>query len=232
MAVRSVYLPDVSVVDNRIRIGGEAHRHLAVARIEPSETVEVFDGQGGVWVAAAESAGKRETVVRVTDFRKVERDPVEIVLGLAMIKIPAFELALEKAVEVGVARVIPFTTNRSNAAPGNRHDRWHRILVEAVKQAKHYFVPVLDNVKTFDEIVSVSAASKIIFAERRAKPLKPALSGSPVLYLIGPEGGWTDQELSTADAAGFNAVSLGRAILKAETAAIVGAALIRYEIGN
>jgi 16S rRNA (uracil1498-N3)-methyltransferase len=232
MAVRSVYLPDVSVADNRIRIGGEAHRHLAVARIEPGETVEIFDGTGGVWVAAVESAGKRETVVKVTESRKVERDPVEIVLGLAMIKIPSFELALEKAVEVGVARVIPFTATRSNVVPGNRHDRWHRILVEAVKQSKHYYVPVLDPLKTFDEIVSVSAASKIIFAERWAKPLKPALSGSPALYLIGPEGGWTDQELSAADAAGFKAASLGRSILKAETAAIVGAALIRYEMEN
>jgi 16S rRNA (uracil1498-N3)-methyltransferase len=232
MAVRSVYLADVSVADNRIRIGGEAHRHLAVARIEPGETVEVFDGRGGVWVAAVESAGKRETIVKVTDSRKVERDPVEIVLGLAMIKVPAFELALEKAVEVGVARVIPFTANRSNVAAGNRHDRWHRILVEAVKQSKHYFVPVLDGLKTFDEIVSVPAASKIIFAERRPGPLKPALSGAPVLYLVGPEGGWTDQELLAADAAGFKAVSLGRATLKAETAAIVGAALIRYEMEN
>jgi 16S rRNA (uracil1498-N3)-methyltransferase len=232
MAVRSVYLPDVSVTDNRIRIGGEAHRHLAVTRIEPGETVEVFDGRGGIWVAVAESAGKRETIVKVTDSRKVERDPVEIVLGLAMIKIPSFELALEKAVEVGVTRVIPFTANRSNAAPGNRHDRWHRILVEAVKQSKHYFVPLLDGLKTFDEIVSVPAASKIIFAERRGGLLKPVLSGSPVLYLVGPEGGWTDQELLAADAAGFQVVSLGRAILKAETAAIVGGALIRYEMGN
>src|SRR5215469_986875 len=232
MAVRSVYLPDVPVADNRIRIGGEAHRHLAVARIEPGETVEVFDGRGGIWVAAVASAGKRETIVRVTDSRKVERDPVEIILGLAMIRIPAFELALEKAVEVGVARVIPFMANRSNVAPGNRHDRWHRILVEAVKQSKHYFVPVLDRLKTFDDVISVPATSKILFAERRAGPLKPALSGSPVLYLVGPEGGWTDQELSAADAAGFKAVSLGRAILKAETAAIVGGALIRYEMEN
>jgi 16S rRNA (uracil1498-N3)-methyltransferase len=232
MAIRSVYLPDVSVADNRIHIGGEAHRHLAVARIEPGETVEVFDGTGGVWVAAVESAGKRETIVKVTDSRRVEGDPVEIILGLAMIRIPAFELALEKAVEVGVARVIPFTANRSNVTPGNRHDRWHRILVEAVKQSKHYFVPALDRLKTFDEVISVPATSKILFAERRAEPLKPALRGSPVLYLVGPEGGWTDQELSAADAVGFKAVSLGSAILKAETAAIVGAALIRYEIRN
>jgi len=66
------------------------------------------------------------------------------------------------------------------------------------------------------------ASSKIIFAERRGGPLKPALTGSPVLYLIGPEGGWTDEELTTAGGNGFQPVSLGAALLKAETAAIVG----------
>jgi len=75
------------------------------------------------------------------------------------------------------------------------------------------------------------ASSKIIFAERGGGPLKPALAGSPVLYLIGPEGGWTDEELTTAGNCGFTLVSLGEAMLKAETATIVGGAIIRYELG-
>jgi 16S rRNA (uracil1498-N3)-methyltransferase len=67
-----------------------------------------------------------------------------------------------------------------------------------------------------------------MFAERNGGPLKSALAGSPVLALIGPEGGWTDEELSAARDHGFHTVSLGPAILKAETAAIVGTALIRH----
>ena len=85
---------------------------------------------------------------------------------------------------------------------------------------------------TFDEVISIPAASKILFAERDGRPLKSALASSPVLYLIGPEGGWTDRELSAARERGFHAVSLGEAILKAETAEIVGGSLIRYELGD
>jgi 16S rRNA (uracil1498-N3)-methyltransferase len=232
MSLRSVYLPRPLIENNRINIGGEEHRHLAVARAQRDEVIEIFDGDGSVWTAAVESVGKRETVAVVKESRKAARDPVELILGLAMIRIAAFELAIEKAVEVGVARIVPFTAARSNLAPANRHDRWLRILIEAVKQSKRYYVPALDAPVTFDQVVLIPAASKIMFAEHDRGSLKSALMGSPVLYLVGPEGGWTERELSAARGNGFHAVSLGAGILKAETAAIVGASLIRYELGN
>ena len=151
---------------------------------------------------------------------------------MALIRVAAFELALEKAVEVGVTRIAPFAAARSNVDPGRRHDRWTRVLIEAAKQSKHYHLPQLDAARSFAEVLSISAASKIMFAEREGGPLKSALTGSPVLYLIGPEGGWTDDELSAARNNSFQLVSLGDAILKAETAAIVGGSLIRYELGE
>lgn len=232
MSLRSVYVPQPSVADDRIHIGGEEHRHLLVARAEKDEIFEIFDGKGNVWTAAVESVGKHETIARVKESRQVSRDSVELILGLAMIRMPAFELALEKSVEVGVTRIVPFTADRSNLAPGRRHDRWMRILIEAAKQSKHYYIPTLDEALTFDQVIKIPAASKIMFAERDGGPLKSAVAGSPVLYLVGPEGGWTDRELSAARDNGFHPVSLGAAILKAETAAIVGASLIRYELGK
>jgi len=232
MSVRSVYLSKPSIENDQIRIGGEEHRHLTVARIGKGELLEIFDGNGNVWTAAIESSGKRETIARVQNSRKAPRDPVELILGLAMIRIAALELALEKAVEVGVTRIVPFTADRSNVPPVDRHDRWMRVVVEAAKQSKHYYVPALDAPMTFVQVLSIAAASKIIFAERDGGPLKSALAGSPVLYLVGPEGGWTDRELSAASDKGFHAVSLGATILKSETAAIVGGSLIRYELGK
>jgi 16S rRNA (uracil1498-N3)-methyltransferase len=232
MSLRSVYLPAPSLEHDRIRFGGEEHRHLAVARVEVDELIEIFDGRGNVWTAVVESASKRETVARIKELRKAERDALELILGLALIRIAAFELALEKAVEVGVTRIAPFTADRSNVVHGDRQDRWSRILVEAAKQSKHYYVPTLDRAATFEEVLSLPASSKIMFAERGGGPLKSALARSPVLYLIGPEGGWTDRELSAARDSGFHHVTLGAAVLKAETAAIVGASLIRYEWGK
>src|SRR5215831_150587 len=101
MAVKSVYLPEPIIEQHRIHITGDEHRHLSVARAEANETIEIFDGKGNVWTTEVESMGKRETVVRVTQSRSVPRDPLEVILALAMIRIPSFELALEKVVEVG-----------------------------------------------------------------------------------------------------------------------------------
>jgi 16S rRNA (uracil1498-N3)-methyltransferase len=232
MSLRSVFVPEPFLENDRIRIGGDEHRHLVVARAEPDELIEVFDGKGTVWTAVVESAGKRETLARIRDSRQTARDGVELILALAMIRIAAFELALEKAVEVGVTRIVPFTADRSNVAAGNRQERWSRIVIEATKQAKRYYVPPLDRPATFEEVLSIPASSKILFAERDGGSLKSALALSPVLYLVGPEGGWTDRELRAARESGFHQVTLGAAILKAETAAIVGASLIRYELGK
>lgn len=232
MAIRSVYLPKLQIENHRARIDGDEHRHLAVARVGPAETIEIFDGKGGVWRAVVETAGKRGIVARVIESRTAEPDPVELILALAMIRTGALELALEKSVETGVTRIVPFMAERSNALPGGRHERWMRILIEAAKQSKRYYLPLLDQPATFDQVLALPAASKIMFAERAGGSLKSALAGSPVLYLIGPEGGWTDRELLRASDSGFHAVSLGAAILKAETAAIVGTALIRYELGR
>ncbi len=231
MSLKSVYLPAPVIENDRIHISGDEHRHLAVARAVRDEMIEIFDGNGHVWTAAVESVAKRETIARVTASRDVPPPFVELILGMAVIRIAAFEMALEKAVEVGVTRIVPFMAARSNVVPGNRHDRWTRILIEAAKQSKRYHVPQLDMPASFVEALSIPASSKIIFAERGGGPLKSALVHSPVLYLIGPEGGWSGEELAEAQRMGFTPVSLEGAILKAETAATVGAALIRYEMG-
>ncbi|PYR99161.1 MAG: hypothetical protein DMG16_18755 [Acidobacteria bacterium] len=232
MSLRSVYCPSPSFQNDRIHIAGDEHRHLVVARTVKDELVEIFDGNGNVWRAVVESVTKSETIARVRESRQVAPPSLELILGMSMIRIPAFELALEKAVEVGVTRIAPFTAARSNVGPGRRHDRWMRMVVEAAKQSKHYYLPKLAEPKAFGEVLSLPASSKIIFAERGGGSLKPALAGSPVLYLIGPEGGWTDEELTAAGKNGFQPVSLGAALLKAETAAIIGAALIRYEFDS
>ena len=231
MSLKSVYLPDAAIDGNLVSISGDEHRHLNVARAAAGEMIEIFDGKGNVWSAVIREVGRRETSVLVTGSRVVEPEPHPIVLGLALIRLAAFELALEKAIEVGVSRIIPFSASRSNVTPADRAGRWQRIIVEAAKQSKRYRLPIIDEPVSFQQVLAVPAASRIVFAEHGGGPLKPALIGSPVLYLIGPEGGWTDVELDAASQKGFALVSLGAGILKAETAAIVGAALIRYELG-
>jgi len=230
MSLKSVYLPQPLLEGNRIRITGEEHHHLIVGRAETGELIEIFDGKGNVWTVAVESVSKRETVAVLRDSRTVPPPAGELILAIALIRTAALELALEKAIEIGVTRVVPFAAARSNAVAGNRHDRWSRIVIEAAKQSKRYHVPAIDTVANFEQVLKISASTKIMFAERDGGSLESALTGSPALYLIGPEGGWTDAEIAAARANGFHLVSLGAGVLKAETAAIVGGALIRYEL--
>jgi 16S rRNA (uracil1498-N3)-methyltransferase len=230
MAVKSVYLRDPMIESGRVRVLGDEHQHLKVARAKEGEVVEVFDGKGGVWTARVESAEKRETLLRILESRRVDKGEVELILGLSLVKPAAFELALEKAVEVGVTRIIPIIAGRSNMAPVRRSDRWTRIIIEAAKQSKRYHLPDLDEPCSFEPALDHPAATKIVFAERGGGPLKSALAGSPAFFVIGPEGGWTDAELDAARNKGFTLVNLGEGILRTETAAIVGTALIRYEL--
>jgi 16S rRNA (uracil1498-N3)-methyltransferase len=230
MALKSVYLPGAVVQNGRLEITGEEHHHLVVARAEPGEKVEVFDGSGHMWICEVASLGKRSATLSIQSATVIPGPSIDLILGLALIRNASFELALEKAVEVGVTRIIPINAARSNAT-GSRSDRWRRIIVEAAKQSKHFRLPTIDLPIGFNEILTVPAATKILFAGNGG-PLGPALNGSPVLYLIGPEGGWTDPELTLADKAGFRRISLGSGILRSETAAIVAGALIRHEMGD
>jgi len=229
MAVKSVYISDPVIQNNRIEITEEEHRHLSVARAEPGETIEVFNGKGMVWSGSVVTVGKRVTTVAIENERTVAAPSVELILGQALIRSAAFELAVEKAVEIGVTRIIPFIATRSNVTTG-RVDRWERIVVEAAKQSKHYHLPTIEPPVKFDRVLNMPAKSKIFLAERCGKPLQSCLKGSPVIYLVGPEGGWTDEEVKAATLAGFCPVSLGENILRSETAAIVGGALIQHEL--
>ena len=230
MAIKSVYIADLVVKDNVISIRDEEHRHLSVARAAVGEEIEIFDGHGEVLTAKIFLMERHETQARVTGNRHVAADAHELILGQSLIRHAAFEFALEKAVEAGVTRIIPVIAGRSNAKDAGRRERWQRIIVEAAKQSKRYHLPVLEEPLSFARVLDVEAPTKIVFSERNASTLKGAIKQSPVLYLIGPEGGWTDAELSSAQRQRFALVGLGSTILKAETAAVVSTALIRYEL--
>jgi 16S rRNA (uracil1498-N3)-methyltransferase len=230
MAIKSVYISDPVIKDSLISIRDEEHRHLSVARAAIGEEIEIFDGRGEVWTAKISAFERRETRARVTGNRHVAADAHELILGQSLIRHAAFEFAMEKAVEAGVTRIIPMIAARSNAKDAGRRERWLRIIVEAAKQSKRYYLPVLEEPVSFAKVLDVEAPTKIVFSERNGSSLKTAIKNSPVLYLIGPEGGWTDEELDSAQQHGFTAVGLGSTILKAETAAVVGTALLRYEL--
>jgi 16S rRNA (uracil1498-N3)-methyltransferase len=196
------------------------------------EGVDVFDGRGSRWDAEVVRVEKKGTDVRIRDAFEVPPPPAEIWLAAALVKAAPFEIILGKAVEIGVTRIIPFRAARSNLRERDRGPRWHRILVEAAKQSKRYHLPELERASTFDEMIGREARSRIFFAEGTETLLALGQKlEAPVLFAIGPEGGWTDEERVLASEAGFTIVGLGSHILKSETAAIVATGLIAHHLG-
>lgn len=231
MAIKSAYCPEAEPDDGRVVVTGDEHRHLKVSRTVVGEAIEAFDGQGRVWSGKIESVEKKTTTILIEDERTVPPPAAEIILVQALIKTSPFEWLLEKAVEVGVTRIVPFRAERSNVSERDRGDRWRRIIVEAAKQTKQYRLPRLDPVDSLDRALGLDVESRVLFSEQGGGSLESAVSGAPVLYAIGPEGGWTAEEIALARGRGVREVHLGSNILRSETAAIVGAALIGYELG-
>jgi 16S rRNA (uracil1498-N3)-methyltransferase len=230
VAIKSVYWPDPEIRGGLLSVDGEEHQHLKVSRTGVGEGVEVFDGEGRVWEGQVARRSSTSTEIRIRVQRSLP-PPAEIILAQALIKNAAFEWVLEKAVEVGVTRIIPFRSERSNVLGPGREKRWKRIIVEAAKQSKHYYLPRLDAVTDIKHVLAVDGGSKIVFALESEGPLESALSDAPVVYMIGPEGGWADEELEAARSRGFVEVRLGPHIMRAETAAIVAGGLIAHQLG-
>jgi len=161
----------------------------------------------------------------------------EIVLVAAIYKFDRLEWAIEKCTELGVTRIIPVIARRTDAhlavAAAKRVERWRRIAHEAAQQSRRVRVPRIDDAVKLKAALVVEAPTRLLLNENeRSERLRDALVGtdfnaaSPIAFAVGPEGGWTDEELSQFSEAGWKSVTLGATILRAETAAIASLAAV------
>ena len=233
----------------RAELRGEAAEHLGrVLRAEPGQVYELSDGEQ-VWLGRVEknsrapSASGRERNGAI-EFALIERIParesaLRIKLLLSIVKFDRMEWSLEKATELGVTEIVPLAAARSEkaliVASKKRAERWRKILLESAQQSRRLRPPVLAEIaKTEDAFASANETMKIILSERvDAKPLREIVQGvssDEVCLAIGPEGGWTDGEFAAAARNQFREASLGREILRTETAVIASLAILRYAL--
>ena len=227
--------------DHRAIMEGEAAHHLGrVLRAQPGQLYELSDGHE-VWLGRIESVGRD-----LVEFALVENLPscqpqLHTTLLLSVVKFDAFEWAIEKATELGVNRIVPLAAARSEkallAAAAKRADRWKKLLLEASQQSRRVQVPVLDALtKPEAAFVSFLDGTRVMLSESPdAKSLRQVLSGetsSAVVLAIGPEGGWTDSEFAVARAASFHEASLGRLILRTETAVVASLAALNFALSS
>lgn len=256
MTARRFYVEDASVDDRVVEIGGAEFRHLnRVLRLGPGAAVTVFNGRGVELSGVVESVGGEAAVVAVTGATEGSGEsPVEITLLQGIVKGVKPELIVQKSVELGLARVVFYPASRSVAglaggARGARKlERLERVAVEAAKQCERSVVPQVSFAPDLAGALDLAAGAevKLVFLERHGlekegparngKTLADTLAASrgtaAVAALIGPEGGFTEEEAGVAVGRGFRPVSLGPRVLRAETAAIAAVTIIQYELGD
>src|SRR5580704_4331556 len=224
------------VRNGHAEIKGEDARHLTrVLRVEAGQRYEISDNHS-VYLAEIETSRKEQVVFRTLEkLPALEMTPT-LVLAAALIKFDHFEWMIEKATELGVARIVPFAAARSEhgleRAAHKRVERWRRIALEASQQSRRAFLPEVFEPEPLRDVLAREATHRFALDENPdARPLNAALPAvrhtqDVVALLIGPEGGWTDDERSQFTAAGWSPVSLGPLILRAETAALAALAIV------
>lgn len=226
MARRRFFVP--GIIDGEAVVRGDDAHHLArVLRVEPGQQFEISDG-AAAYLAEVTGVSKSEVRFAVREVLDAGGALPPITLYVALIKFDRFEWMVEKATEIGVARIVPVEAARTEqglyAAAGKRVERWRKIARESSQQSRRVSAPVIEEAKRVTGVVADGCRLRL---EERpgAAMLLAALPkcDEPVSLLIGPEGGWTDSERERLDGAGWVPVSLGTAILRAETAAIVAA---------
>lgn len=224
-----------SVQHGSASLGGDEARHLTrVLRVQPGQQYEISDNRSA-WLAEIVEARGGRVLFRILEPIDTPPPPVRITLCAALIKFDRFEWMVEKATELGVESILPVEAARAEKglfeASGKRAERWRRIARESAQQSRRSTIPEILPAVRFGQALSQDADYHYFLDEAAAPPLLSALPTTPastdrVAVLLGPEGGWTDDERRLSLDANWRAVSLGPQILRAETAAAAALAVL------
>lgn len=253
MTRRRFYAPPEAFSDEGVVVlSAEESRHLRdVLRLRAGDEAYVFDGEGREFACAVREAGGRGDdallEVRGPSEPPSPESPLSLTLAVALLKGEKFDLVVQKATELGVARVVPVLTARADVRPRDARDtqrrveRWRRLALEASKQSGRARVPEVAHPQTFERLVAHESASqgaaRILFSERGGAGLDSlsdelTMRPASVVALVGPEGGWDDEELALARSHAWTLVTLGGRTLRAETAAVAVCALLQHLFGD
>lgn len=215
----------------------DAARHLAALRLKPGAALTLFDGTGGQWAATLIEGGKRPAV-RLLEHQTIEREsPLSTTLLQALCSGDKLDFVVQKATELGVARIVPWQAQRSELKlSGERADkrlaRLRQIAISACEQCGRNRLPEISPVVTLSAALQQAQGQKILFAPEAQSALGGLPAASAATLLIGPEGGLAPEEIAEAKAAGFVGVRLGPRVLRTETAGPAALAVLQSRWGD
>ena len=239
LAQPRLHVPSPLSAGLQLNLPDGAARHVQVLRLQPGAPLRLFDGRGGEWQAEVTAMGRRDVAVRISAHEAIERElPLAVTLAVGMPANERMDTLVEKATELGAAALQPLVCERSVLrVDGERALRkaqhWQAIAVAACEQCGRNRVPALPTPRPLREWLA--ALAPLEAGERRfvlslgadARPLPPAVTlTGPVTLLSGPEGGLSDTEEARAREAGFEPLTLGPRVLRADTAPLAALACL------
>lgn len=231
-------------VDERLILSGDdAHHASNVLRVQRGDTVTLCNGQGTDYICTVEEIQKYTIQCHVRDVQPAQSEPKQqITLFMALPKGSKMDFIVQKAVELGVSRIVPYLSCHCVSQPGQptkKIERWQKIAMEAAKQCERGIIPVVGDIIPVQAAFQQAAESEtalFCYESERKTGLRERLNaqavGSTVSIVIGPEGGFSPEEAELAQSVGLSSVSLGTRILRCETAAIAALAVLLYASGN
>jgi len=239
------YIPNPQIEKDFLTIKGNEARHIRrVLRLKAGDEIIVFDGSGKEYKGRIVKEEPTSVVIKVGDlFSSKEESPFEITLAQSLLKGEKMDYLIQKATELGVSEIVPFFSSRSvplfdRLKKLERHRRWERIAIEASKQCGRGFIPKIDHIRDYSEMLSLAPLEslRLILWEEEGERLKEVLKESKdkkrIFFIVGPEGGLSQEEVEKSKGMGFIPVYMGQRILRAETASLCLLSILQYEWGD
>jgi 16S rRNA (uracil1498-N3)-methyltransferase len=237
------HLPGLPAPPEVATLRGAEHHHLRnVLRLAEGDSVSLFDGEGRAAAGRILAVDRAEARIALESEEDPRESPLDLTLLVALPKGEKFDLVLQKAAELGVRRVVPVVSERSEIRipperEAGRLKRWRRILLEACKQSGRSRLPGVEPPRGVFEALDRDPGGirLVLHPSSDSAGFGPSLPPRPdtrVTLGVGPEGGWSEGEVTRFREAGARLFSLGPRTLRAETAAIVAAAIVQFLAGD
>lgn len=235
------YLPENLSVGQTVALPDNIVRHLNVLRVRPNENITLFDGKGKAHTAQLTVLEKRRAEAEILHEDTTDNEsPLNITLIQSISSGDRMDFTLQKSVELGVTAIQPVISERcivrlDGERAAKRLARWQEIVISACEQSGRNTVPPVLPIIGYREALDKmpSESTKLIMSINRARKLGDIRQPSgAIVFMVGPEGGWTEQEEQQAFEAGFQAVTLGKRILRTETAALAALAAMQTLWGD
>ncbi|SUA18288.1 16S rRNA (uracil(1498)-N(3))-methyltransferase [Neisseria lactamica] len=235
------HLPENLSVGQTVALPDNIVRHLNVLRVRPNENITLFDGKGKAHAARLTVLEKRRAEAEILHEETADTEsPLNITLIQSISSGERMDFTLQKSVELGVTAIQPVISERcivrlDGERAAKRLARWQEIVISACEQSGRNTVPPVLPIIGYREALDKmpSESTKLIMSINRARKLGDIRQPSgAIVFMVGPEGGWTEQEEQQAFEAGFQAVTLGKRILRTETAPLAAIAAMQTLWGD